>query len=190
MSRTHWLFLAAPLILAGCGGSGKVEQGRVIQFDRSRGLVTVILESGKARYDVLPPATVKVPANPAEMGPAPAAGELLWIDSVQRQLVSYDAAAGQLRTVSYSPVEESRGVSSNDSRVREGLPRVDRQNRTVTLYDPDARLLLTCSVSEADLNLPEDAWRAGDVVRYYFKQPGQALRMMNVTRTDLTRSGE
>jgi hypothetical protein len=34
--------------------------------------------------------------------------------------------------------------------------------------------------------MPADTWRAGDVVRYYYKDPAQALRLMNVTRTDLS----
>jgi len=31
-------------------------------------------------------------------------------------------------------------------------------------------------------------WRTGDVVRYYYKTPGQALRLMNVTATDLSKA--
>ena len=37
--------------------------------------------------------------------------------------------------------------------------------------------------------MPAETWRCGDVVRYYYKEPGKALRMMNVTKTDLSKAG-
>jgi hypothetical protein len=36
--------------------------------------------------------------------------------------------------------------------------------------------------------MPADTWKTGDEIRYYFRDPAQALRMMNVTRTDLNKS--
>jgi hypothetical protein len=36
--------------------------------------------------------------------------------------------------------------------------------------------------------MPAGTWQAGDVVRYYYKEPGRALRLMNVTRTDLSKA--
>ena len=69
------LLACAPVLFSlGCSDFGKVEQGRVIAFDSQHGLVTVILDSAattkKPKYDVLPPITVKIPADPEEMGPA------------------------------------------------------------------------------------------------------------------------
>lgn len=196
MPRKSWLVLA-PLALAliACGGFGQVNQGRVIQYDREKGLVTFIQDSnyrepGQPRFDVLPPVTVKVPADPNEMGPAPEAGKLLSLDSERRQLVTYDAGAQRLRSVSYTPLEERRNVYRDDPRLPGRLPRIDRPNRTITLYEPRQRLLLTFSVSAENFSLPEDTWKAGDDIRYYYKQPGQALRMMNITRTDLSQAGK
>ena len=37
--------------------------------------------------------------------------------------------------------------------------------------------------------MPADTWQGGDVVRDYYKNPAQALRLMNVTKTDLSKSG-
>ena len=58
-----------------------------------------------------------------------------------------------------------------------------RASGTVTLYAPRSRELVTIKVAEEHLSLPADTWRAGDEIRYYFKDPGQALRMMNVSKT-------
>jgi hypothetical protein len=38
--------------------------------------------------------------------------------------------------------------------------------------------------------MPDDTWKIGDEVRYYYKDPAQALRLMNVTRTDLNKGGK
>jgi len=51
-------------------------------------------------------------------------------------------------------------------------------------------LLLTFKPPVEYLSLPEDTWRAGDVVRYYYKDPGKTLRVMNVSKTDLQKTGE
>ena len=194
MSRKSWLVLAPlSLSLIGCGGFGQVNQGRVIQYDPEKGLVTFIQDSnyrepGKPRFDMLPPVTVRIPTNPNEMGPAPEAGKLLAVDSERRQLVTYDAGSQRFRTIPYTPIEERHNVYRGDPRLREPLPRIDRQNRTITLYNPQQRLLLILSVSDENFSLPEDTWKAGDDIRYYYKQPGQALRMMNITRTDISES--
>jgi hypothetical protein len=196
MPKRGWLvFVPLPLVLIGCGGFGHVQQGRVIEYDREKGLITVIQDSnsrphGKPRYDVLPAVTVRVPSDPAEMGPAPAAGKLLAVDSERRQIVAYDDAGQRLRTVSYVPIEERRNLRRDDPRLRQRFPLLDRGKKTITLYEPRQQVLLTFSASTQQLGLPEDTWKAGDEIRYYSKQPGQALRMMNVTRTDLSKSGK
>ena len=70
-----------------------------------------------------------------------------------------------------------------------GTPPVDRAAKTITVYAPEQHLLITFSASGDLLALPDDTWQPGDVVRYYYRQPRQALRFMNVTRTDLSKSG-
>ncbi len=181
--------LAFALLADGCGRFGQVNQGRVIQYDREQGLVTFIQDANyrepdRPRFDILPPVTVRVPADPGEMGPAPEAGKLLALDSERRRLSVYDSAARRIRTIPYTPVDERRGLYGGDARLRTGVPRIDRQNRTITVYDSRRRLLVTFSVSDEDFNLPADTWKTGDDIRYYSKEPGQALRMMNVTRAE------
>jgi hypothetical protein len=185
------LLACAPLLFAlGCSDFGKVQQGRVVAFDKQKGLVTLIHDSSgtaeKPNYDVLPPATVKVPQDPDEMGPAPEAGKRLLFDTQNRKLVVYDAGAGAIKTFSYTPVLELANIASDDKRLK-GMkfPIIDREKKTITLYSSRDKKLVTFTVADEYFSLPEDTWKAGDDVRYYFKQPGQALRMMNVTKTNI-----
>ncbi len=191
--RRVWTLLLAcapALFTLGCSDLGKVDQGRVIAFDKQKGLVTVIRDSvpaaNKPQYDRLPPFTVKVPANPDEMGPAPAAGKRLLFDTENKKLVVYDAIAGSIKTITYTPLLEAPNVSKDDPRVK-GIqfPIVDRQNKAITIYSSRDKKLVKFTLADEYFALPDDTWQAGDDVRYYFKQPGQALRMMNVSKTDV-----
>ncbi len=198
MTRYAWcagLFAAVAglaITAAGCGRMGQVAQGRAVGYDAAKGLVTVALEPGPGRAAPLldmPPAIVRVPPDPNEMGPAPAPGGLVRIDRANRRLIVFDPPSGLLRQLSYTPVDEHANVSAADARVAgKSFPVIDRAARTITIYDPADGTLLTFAASDDQLSLAEETWRAGDEVRYYFKRPGQALRMMNVTRTDIRKS--
>lgn len=187
--------LLALVFAAGCASSGKVEQGRAIAFDKQNGVVTLILDSApksdQPRYDVLPPVVVRLPVDPSEIGPAPEAGKMLSFDAKNRTIVFFDPTSATVKTVSYLPVDEQDGVSRNDPQVaNKKFPAVDRQKKTVTIYSRRKKILLTFAVPDEYLALPDDTWKAGDEVRYYYKQPGQALRLMNVSKTDLTKAGK
>jgi len=178
-------------LIFGCG-FGKVNQGRVIDYDPDNGVITMIEDSnyaepGNPRYDVLPPVTVRVPSDPDNMGPAPEPGRLMRLDIQNKQVVFFDPAAQQLKTIQYTLIEQHDNVFSDDARVEEAeLPSVDRDKGTITVYSPRTRELVTFSVPDEYLALPEDTWKAGDEIRYYYKVPGQALRLMNITKMDLT----
>jgi len=189
--------VAGGLLLAGsgCGKFGRVSQGRVIEFDRSQGLITIIQDSnssgsGQPRFDILPPLTVRLPRDPAEMGPQPEAGKLMEVDAARRRAVVFDAQAGGLRHVAVTLLEQQDNVAPDDRRVA-GLkfPVIDRAERTVTVYSAARQQLLRLSVADEHLNLPLESWKMGDDVRYYYKDSGQALRLMNLTRTDLAKAG-
>jgi len=191
--------VAALVFAAGCANSGsvagKVEQGRAVAFDKQNGVVTLILDSApksdQPKYDVLPPVAVKLPVDPNEIGPAPEAGRLLSFDTKKRTVVFFDPASATIKTVSYQPVDEQNAVSRDDPRVAKmKFPAVDRQKKTVTIYSRRKKLLLTFAVPDEYLALPDDTWKSGDEVRYYYKQPGQALRLMNVSKTDLSKAGK
>jgi hypothetical protein len=187
--------LLALVFAAGCASSGKVEQGRAIAFDKQNGVVTLILDSApksdQPRYDVLPPVVVRLPVDPSEIGPAPEAGKMLSFDTKNRTIVFFDPTSATVKTVFYLPVDDQNGVSRNDPQVaNKKFPAVDRQKKTVTIYSRRKKILLTFAVPDEYLALPDDTWKSGDEVRYYYKQPGQALRLMNVSKTDVTKAGK
>lgn len=178
---------ALPILLAGCSPSGRVDQGQVIDYQRSAGLVTIIRDSNYSdqanpRFDVLPPVTIRVPADPGEMGPEPQPGKLLHLDWSGRRAVIFHGPTGTLRTVELTPIEPRGRVSPADAAK---LPAVDRGAKTITVWWPRARQAFVFSVADEYFALPDDTWKAGDEIRYYYRDPGRALRLMNVTRTDL-----
>lgn len=183
-------------VLAGCGNFGRVNQGQVIAYDRSSGLITLISDSNyrdraHPKFDVLPPVTIHTPADRAEMGPEPEPGKLLELDSRNHRIVVFDAAEGKIRTILYTVISEQNGVTPEDPRVRNSVyPIVDRERGTITSYFPRYRILLVFSVPAEYLGLPGDNWKMGDEIRYYYKDPSLALRLMNVSKTDLNKAGK
>jgi hypothetical protein len=65
------------------------------------------------------------------------------------------------------------------------FPMVDKDKKAVTVYSGRQKLLVTFSVPEEYLALPDNTWEAGDEVRVYYKEPGKALRFMNISKTDI-----
>ncbi len=196
MSDKRWItvLVLLPVVFLLACSFGRVSQGRVVAYDQANGTATIIQEaseaqSGQAKY-VLPPVTVKIPANPQEMGPAPAGGNLLSFNSRARQLIVFEPASRTLRTISYTPVSVQTSVFADDPRVAKvKFTIIHRQDKTITLYSAHERTLVTFTVADEFLALPDETWKAGDEVRYYYKEPGQALRFMNVTKTDVRKGG-
>lgn len=183
-----FLMGATALSMTGCSNLGSVGQGRVIAYNRTSGQVTLIRDSngtqtGKPVYDALPPISVKTPVDADEMGPSPVAGKLMRVDLRNRKVVVYDVAANSFRTIPYTLIEEQHNVPKAGA-----LPTIDKAKHTITVYSREDKTAVTFAASDELLAMPADTWKGGDEVRYYFKDPAQALRMMNVTRTDLSKS--
>ena len=197
MQRPHQsnvILLAGLGLLAGCGATGRVQQGQVVEYDRTAGVITVIEDSNvpdpaHPRFDALPPVAVAIPADPREMGPSPEPGRLLRLDCARGEASIFDPVTSTIRTVGFNLVSEKPGIAPSDPLVRDTIfPLIDPASRNVTVYSPRERVLAT--VAPRDTGLPVESWRFGDQVRYYYKQPGRALRLMNISRTDLTKVGK
>ncbi len=162
---------------------GSVNQGQVVAYDQASGLLTLIQDSNyrdpsHPRFDVFPAVTLSIPRDPDEMGAPPAPGLLLAIDREARKLMVFDGS--NVKAIPYTLVQETPQRGSCAS-----FPRVDRAGKTVVICSPHDHLLITASLEEQYLALPDEHWKFGDEVRYYYKEPGQALRLMNVSQTDL-----
>jgi len=177
-------------LLLGCN-FGEVNQGRVIEYDQAKGEVTYIrdsnyMEPGNPKYDILPPVTVKIPVDPKEMGPEPEAGKRMLLDYQNRKIVIYDTVSQDFLTINYTLIEQVDGVFRDDPRVSgKDFPIVDREKKTIAVYSPRQHELVTFSVPDEFFQRPDNTWKAGDEIRYYYKDPDQSLRMMNVTKTDI-----
>ena len=108
--------LAMALTLAGCDKDkyGKVEQGRVIAFDKDKKEVTVIHDSAmdprNPVYDVLPPAVFKLPVDPKETGAVPKAGQRLKLDTEKKEIEIYDFTTQKLAFVPITIVDLQQPV--------------------------------------------------------------------------------
>ncbi len=191
------LAIILPLVLAtGCQQTGKVDQGRVIDFDKNTKTVTMIrdmtLDSQNPDYSHLPPVTYILPDDPAEVGPEPKPGKRMKLDTKNRQVVIYVPSLQNFAKINYTLIDQKENVESNDPLVfdaAEGkakkFPMVDKFKKSISIYSKRQKILTTFSVPDEYFALPDDTWDNGDEVRIYYKADGKAARFMNVSRTDI-----
>ena len=74
---------------------------------------------------------------------------------------------------------------ANAKKATKPFPVVDKDKKIVTIYSGRQKLLVSFIPPEEYLSLPASAWDAGDEVRIYYKEDGKALRLMNVTKTNI-----
>lgn len=187
---TQLLIVLPVLLLMGCQ-FGEVNQGRVIEYDSEKGVVTYIRDSNymdpnNPKYDLLPPITIRIPEKPKEMGPEPTAGKRMTIDFDKKEIVIFNDQTQDFEAVKYTLIEQHDGMFRDHAMVAgKTFPIVDREQKTITVYSYRQLALTRFSVPDEYFDLPDETWRAGDEIRYYYKDPEQALRLMNVTRTDI-----
>jgi hypothetical protein len=185
------LLVILPLILAyGCGEMGKVDQGRVIEFDKAKGTVTLIrdmkADPKSPDYSHLPPFVYEIPKDENEMGPEPKAGLRMKLDAKAKQIIIFDPASQNFKKIDYALIDQKEGVDAGDPLVKDKkFPLVDKEKKAITLYSKRQKLLTTFSVPDEYFALPAGAWDAGDEVRIYYKEAGKARRLMNISKTDI-----
>jgi len=191
---------AASLVfsLAGCNKDDypKVEQGRTIAFNKDTKEVTVIHDSAmdpqKPLYDVLPPSVFKLPVDPAETGPEPKAGQRLKLDTDTKVITIFDTKTQKIVDVPIMIVDLQQSIDKEhplvfdkEAKKAKKFPVVDKEKKTVTIYSGRQKMLCTFSVPDQYIGYPESAWDSGDEVRLTYRTPGQALRFMNISKTDI-----
>jgi hypothetical protein len=185
------LLVILPLILAyGCGEMGKVDQGRVIEFDKAKGTVTLIrdmkADPKSPDYSHLPPFIYEIPKDFNEMGPEPKAGLRMKLDAKAKQITIFDPASQNFKKIDFTLIDQKEGVDAEDPLVKDKkFPLVDKEKKAITLYSKRQKLLTTFSVPDEYFALPAGAWDAGDEVRIYYKEAGKARRLMNISKTDI-----
>lgn len=197
------LLVLIGLSLAGCGEYGDVEQGRVVKFDSSTTPATVwiIKDSGTddkhPRYDVLPAHQFTLPTDPNEIGPLPAVGLRVNLNVTDKIITMYNLETQQFEKIPFELLNNDLNVSVRkrhplvwdaSARKERKFPEVNEAERTIKIYSRRQEMLSEIRLSAEDFARfgPQD-WDAGDEVRIYFREPGKALRFMNVTRTDFSK---
>lgn len=181
--------LLLPVLLWGCE-YGSVLQGRVVEFNPETQMVTFIKEEThdrkNPRYTALPPVTMRLPHDKAEVGPAPVPGDRIELNIKDNFVLVYDHDNKNFRKIPFTPVDIMENVPRTHPMVAgKTFPIVDKSQRTVQIYSARQKLLAKFTVPEDAINLPDSAWVPGDEVRVYYKEEGQILRFMNITKTDI-----
>ena len=185
------LLVILPLILAyGCGELGKVDQGRVIAFDKAKGTVTLIrdmkADAKNPDYSQLPPLVYEIPKDFNEMGPEPKAGLRMKLDAKAKQITIFDPASQDFKKIDFTLIDQKEGVEAEDPLVKDKkFPLVEKEKKAITLYSKRQKLLSSFSVPDEYFALPAGAWDAGDEVRIYYKETGKAQRLMNISKTNI-----
>ena len=182
------LVMALTLGLAGCN-FGDVDQGRTVAFDKKAGVVTIVQD---VKHDQLNPdysgatVTYKVPVDPAEMGPEPVAGGRLKLDVDKKEITIFHPESKKVQVLPIEILDVQKNLGRDHPLVKgKAFPIVDKDKGTITEYSARQRLLATFKVPAGSENLPPATWEAGNEVRVYFKQPGQSLRFMNISKTNI-----
>jgi hypothetical protein len=200
MNMKRTLFLLSIALLAfgalGCEEYGKVDQGRVIAFDKEKSTVTVIedknMEPSNPDYSILPPHTYSMPTDPMERGADPKIGLRMKLDVDNKIIRIFNPNTQALEDLPITIVDVQKNIAKDhplvfdkDKNAAKKYPVVDQDKKTITIYSGRQKTLATFSVPEEYCGCPEYTWDAGDEVRIYWKEKGKALRFMNITKTDI-----
>lgn len=198
IKRTLFLLSIALLTFGvlGCDEYGKVDQGRVIAFDKEKQTVTVIedknMDSQNPDYAILPPHTYTMPTDPAERGADPKVGMRLKLDVDAKIIKIFNTQTQAIEDLPITIVDVQKDIAKDhplvfdkEKNAAKKFPVVDKDKKTISIYSGRQKMLATFSVPEAYNDFPENTWDAGDEVRIYWKEKGKALRFMNISKTDI-----
>jgi hypothetical protein len=192
MKNTTWVIgVALILILPTMGFAEKqnVDQGRVIQFDKAKGIIKVILNKNADHlnpdYSSLPPITYTLSAAPKAIGFTPKAGLRLKLDVNNNEIVIFDEANQKIKAIKYAVVNKKENIAQNNPLVSENcilkrFPLIDREKNLFTIYSERQRILTTITLPSEYLSLPEYTWGAGDDVLIQYKEVGKTRRVTKI----------
>jgi hypothetical protein len=198
IKRTLFMLIVAGLTFGvlGCDEYGKVDQGRVIAFDKDKQTVTVIedknMDSQNPDYAILPPHTYTMPTDPAERGADPKIGLRMKLDVDKKYIKIFNPNIQALEDLPIEIVDVHKDIAKDHPLVfdkaenkAKKFPVVDKEKKVITIYSGRQKMLATFTVPAEYFDFPEYTWDAGDEVRIYWKEKGKAIRFMNISKTDI-----
>ena len=197
--KSMWrtLLVALPMVLLlGCSEPGKVDQGRVIKFDKETKTMVFIRDKANDTqnpdYSYLPPVTYVLPVDPAEIGPEPKAGGRMKIDNKKNQITIFDPATQNFKVIDFVMIDFKENIDKEHPLVfdkeagkAKKFPVIDKDKKTVTIYSGRQKTLSVIQLPEEYFAMPDSTWDAGDEARVYYKEEGKSLRFMNITKTNI-----
>jgi len=188
------LILILPLLgfeALGTKSTENVDQGRVIQFDNAKGIISVILNKNadhlNSEYRSLPPMTYTLPEATQAIGYIPKAGLRLKLDPKNHEIVIFDKASQGFKTINYALIDQKENIAKNNPLVLENgkpkkFPVIDKEKNLVKIYSERQRILTTFTLPAKYLSLPEYTWGAGDEVLIHYKKDGQTRRVTKIVK--------
>ncbi|NLY41615.1 MAG: DUF4881 domain-containing protein [Desulfovibrionales bacterium] len=190
--------IAAILMLGslGCDEYGKVDQGRVVEFDKEKQTVTVIqdkaMDAQHPDYSILPAHTYTMPTERMERGADPKAGYRIKLDVDKKYVKLYNPDTQDFDELTIELIDVQKNIARDhplvfdkEANKPKAFPVIDKDKKAITIYSERQKLLATFGVPDEYINLPDKTWDAGDEVRVYYKTEGVAIRFMNISKTDI-----
>ena len=178
-------------LLTGCNFDGGVEQGRCVAFDAKAKTLTIVVD---VTHDQFNPHysggthTFKLPVESMDMGPEPSVGGRLMIDTTKNMVLVFDQKTNSVREIPVQFTDVEKNVNSDHPKVKgKTFPMIDKEQQTVTVYSGRQKSLITFKVPAEAQDFAPNMWAAGDEMRIAFRNAdkGQAIRIMNVTKTNI-----
>jgi hypothetical protein len=120
------------------------------------------------------------------MGADPDPGLRMKLDVEKNSITLFDTATQQFKEIPYTVIEKKEKVDKNDPLLKgKTFPIIDRDAKTIQIFSKRQQILVTFTLPIEYFALPNEAWASGDEVRIYYTEDGKALRMMNITKTDI-----
>jgi hypothetical protein len=196
VKKYSWMIglVIVPILMAmGCGGKEKIDQGRVIAFDKAKRTITLIRDKKaniqQPEYTHLPPMTYTLLKDFLGIEPELKFGLRMRLDTETNQIIIYDPKSQNFQTINYTVLDKKERIAidnplvfDTDNKKAKEFPIIDRERKMITVYSRRQRILTTFTLPEKYFDLPEYTWNAGDEVRIYYKEEGKALRLINITR--------
>jgi hypothetical protein len=197
MKNYRWIIgIALIFILPSLGLKEKenVDQGRVIQFDKGKGIVKVVLNKNadhlSPEYNSLPPMTYTLPAASQAIGFIPKVGLRLNLDTKHKEIVVFDEANQKIKTLIYTLIDQKENIAKNNPLILENgdlkkFPLIDREKNLITIYSERQRILTTFTLPAEYFSLPDYTWEAGNEVLIHYKEDGKTRRVTKIAKIGL-----
>jgi hypothetical protein len=180
------------LVLFACREEEKIDQGRVIAFDKTKRTLTLIRDKNNdpqfPDYSQLPPITYDLPEDFLGNKEGLKAGLRMKLKTENNQIIIYDPITQNFKTIAYTLIDKKEGIFLEnslvfdlDNRKSKKFPIIDRERKMITIYSRRQGILTTFTLPDKYFDLPDYTWNAGDEVRIYFKER-RALRLINITK--------